>query len=205
MKRTFFLSLVFMSVIFISCKKDNSTGSSSGSGPAGNWQFVSLTAHTSVTQQYNDAGSNDMDISTSDYTSSNASGSVSFSNGTATGSGVAYSVSTTVYETSYEDGTLVDTFSAPFTFTVQPTNSVSTYKTIGTDSLYFPGGGFISSSSLSGGGAQQTEASGYKYSIAGDSLLTMTSVYSKDTVENLGGITAQVHEAANYSVLLRKK
>jgi hypothetical protein len=197
------LSIAAIAIIFfVSCKKDSS--SSSSSDPlTGTWSFVGMNVQTQVTDNYSDAGTAYKDVSTSNYQAANPAGTVVFSGGTATSTGIAYSVSTTVYDQSYEDNVLIDTFSEPFTFSIQPTSSSSKYQIIGTDSVFFPGGAFISSSSLAGG-TQQTVASGYKFHISGD-MLTMTSVYAADSTVNSSGLLEQLNEQANYSVTLKKQ
>ena len=201
--KKFSLSLLVIVIVFISCKK-NSGGSSSTDALSGTWKFNSMTAHTQSDSKYNISPDSYEDISTSDFTTTSAGGTIAFSGGNATSTNITYSVSTTVFGQSYEDNVLVDTFSAPFDVTVPPSSSVDKYQIIGTDSVIFPAGGFISSSAISGGATTQTTASRFKFTISGNTL-TMTTAFSQDSTETVSGITQQVTEQANYSVSLTKQ
>ena len=200
MKKSTLLSALSFLIIFSACKKDNSTATDP---IAGTWNFISISANTRASSSYSILGSQLKDITTSSYTSTNGAGSVTFSGGNAVSKNIAYSVSTTAYDQSYQDNVLVDTFSMPFDFSIQPTSSTTTYKIIGTDSVSFPGGNIVSSQSLPNGAAQSV-ASGYRFSILSDTL-TMTSIYSKDTVQNISGTIASVSEQVAYIVKLKKQ
>jgi hypothetical protein len=204
MKKIILFCAAFL-LIFTACKKD-SGGSGGGSSDAlsGTWKFTSVTASTQATGEYNDAGDDIKDVTTSNYTSTDNTGTYVFSGGTATSAGVGYSVSTTLYYTSYDNNVLTDNDSTPYSVTVPSSGGASTYKIIGTDSVYFTGG-FVTSADLSGGAQQATTPLGYKFQISGK-VLTMTSAIIKDTTEDLGGgLLAQIHDVANFSVTLTKQ
>jgi hypothetical protein len=200
MKRLSILTAFSFLLVLAACKKETSASADS---LAGTWNFISMSASTNVTYNYTDFGTQYKDISISNYTSSNGSGSVTFSGDNVTSKNIGYSVSTTVFEQSYEDNVLVDTFSMPFNFSVQPTSSTTTYKIIGSDSLWFPGGNIVSSQSLPNGSAPAV-ASGYRFNISNDTL-TLSSIYAKDTVQDLGGVSSLVSQYANYTVKLKRQ
>ena len=198
------LLLATLLFAFASCKKDSNSPGNSSDALSGTWNFTSVTASTQATGEYNDAGDDIKDVTTSNYTSTDNAGTYTFSGGTATSAGITYSVSTTLYYTSYDNNVLVENDSTPYSVTVPSSGGVSTYKIIGTDSVFFPSG-FVTSADLSGGAQQATTPLGYKFHISGN-VLTMVSAIVKDTTEDLGGgILAQVHESANFSVMLTKQ
>jgi|SRR5580698_2519846 hypothetical protein len=204
MKKIIFLYCTLLALPFISCKKDSGNQNSTPDVLSGNWNFTSLSAQTAVTDEYNIGGDDFKYVTTSSYSSDSNRGTISFASGTATTTGIAYSVSTTLFVSSYENGALVDTTSTPFTISVPSSGSFSSYKLIGTDSVFFANG-FVTSNELTGDSAQAATPIGYRFQINGN-ILTMASAIAKDTVADIGGgVLAQVHEAANFSLTLTKQ
>lgn len=179
------LLLTFLTsvTIIVSCKKSNSSSSSQGNTVNGNWYFESFHAKTQSTTTYTSGGVQYQTVSVSDYTSADNAGTVNFNAGTMTGTNITYYVSSTVFATDYENGQETDTASAPFTFYLPPTNTSNSYTLVGSDSLYFPSGSFTSTSGQSG-------ASGAKIAFSGDSVMTMSTSYSKDSSGSLYGTPA---------------
>jgi hypothetical protein len=91
---------------------------------------------------------------------------------------LAYTVSTTATAYVYNGPVFIDSVSAPYTFTLPPTSEAASYKAVGSDSLYFPGGGIVP-----GGG------SGCRYSINGDTL--HIAINGSQTVQG-GGVETVV-------------
>lgn len=204
MKNVFLSASMTIVFFLISCKKESSTTGNSTDPLKGSWKFLTMTAHTKVTSKYTDGGIANTEIATSDYTTYNGVGIISFSDGTVTAQGIGYSVDASVFASFYADGVFIDSLSIPFSATAPPTNSSGQYKIIGTDSIYFPAGGIVSAG-MPGSNNQQTLASGYKFHIVGDTLLSMTSSIAKDTLENLGGIMVANRDEAAYTVKLRRQ
>ena len=203
MKKIILLYATFL-FVFTSCKKDSGSSNSSPDALSGTWKFTSLNAQTEATDEYNVSGDDFKYVTTSDYNSENAAGTITFSGGTATSTAVSYSVDTFAYVTSYENNVFIETDTAPLSVTIPSASSVATYKIIGTDSVFFANG-FVTSTDLSGGAPQPATPSGYKFHITGN-VLTMTSAIVKDTTQDVGGgILAQVHENANLNVILTKQ
>jgi hypothetical protein len=201
MKKIILLYATFL-FVFTSCKKDSSANGSDAL--SGTWKFTSLTAHTESTLEYNDAGLDDREVTTSDYTSADNAGTYTFSGGTATGSGITYSVSTNAYLSIYENNILVENDSFPFSITIPASSSVSTYKIIGTDSLFFADG-FVTSTDVTSGIPQTTTPIGYKFHISGN-ILTMESNAVKNSTQDVGGgVLAQIQETAAFNVTLTKQ
>jgi hypothetical protein len=193
-----------VSLFIISCKKEDSTAGNNTDPLKGTWKFLTMKAKTKSTTTYDFGGLTMSEVTASDYTTTNGLGTFSFANGTATAQGIGYTLETNVFTASYENGQLTDTMSIPMSFIPPSTNSSGQYKIIGTDSVYFPAGGIISGS-VPGGNNSTTMASGYKFTIGGDTLLTMTGHLLKDSVANMGGVIASIREEINYTSDWRKQ
>jgi len=202
-KLTFPATALFL-LTFIACKKDNSgTGGAAPAALAGNWSFVSLTAHTQSTVTETGGGVTDKSVTISQYTTTNNSGLVTFSADSMYSKGVGYSVNTVAEGYEYENGVLLDSIGAPFTFTYPPTTSTAKYQLIGKDSLYFPGGGGLVSTPGSGG-TPSSVASGGHFVING-STMTITVGGSQSTTQSGGGITVTSQVQAVETVTLIKQ
>lgn len=204
MKKIALFSIFSVSLLTFSCKKEDSTAGNNAGVLKGSWKFLTMKAKTKGTTTYDFGGLNMSAIVTTDYTTTNGVGVFTFGDGTATAQGIGYSLDTYEFIATYENGQLADTTSMPVSFTMPPTNSSGQYKVIGSDSLYFPAGGIISGD-VPGGSDVTTIASGYKFTIAGDTLLTMTSHIIKDSVANMSGITASLKEEVNFSATYRRQ
>ncbi|HSZ86731.1 MAG TPA: hypothetical protein VK787_11925 [Puia sp.] len=192
-------------LIFISCKKD-----SSGSGGGGNdtlsgtsWSFTSMTAQTQATEEEIEASDDIKSVTTSGYTTTDNAGTISFSGGKATATNIAYSVDSPLIVLTYDNNVLLETDTIPFSFSAPSSSSSSTYKVIGSDSLYFTNG-FVTSGDITGGNPQPTAPSGYKFHITGNTMI-MTTIIVKDSSANISGVSTQLHESANISILLTKQ
>lgn len=147
------LTILAAALVVVSCKK---SGSSSNSGSlVGNWNFLYLKASSTVTVSSGGVTS----VTKGSYTTQNNAGTAKFTSDSLSLNGLAYTASTTATAYVYNGQTLIDSVSAPYTFTLSPTSESASYKAVGSDSLYFPGGGIVP-----GGG------SGCHYSIVGDTL-----------------------------------
>jgi len=194
----FFIALI---VIFISCKK-NSIKSQNAS-LSGTWTLVSVSAQTQVISQYTNLGIVLTDIASSEYTSSDNTGLVNFSNGTATITNIGYTVSTDVFYENYQNKVLVDTFYAPFSKVFNPANSSNPYQVITVDSMSYNGGGIVSPTNLPEG-VSQAMVSGFKFNINGNSL-TLTAHLNNTTSGNVSGMPATFNESAIYTIKLSKQ
>lgn len=198
-KAIFFLLTAFILSSIVSCKKDDSSTSST-SPLTGNWKLISISAQTQSTIQYTDAGSVFKTVTNSAYTSTNNGGTVTFSPSAITATGVTYQISDTAYGYDYMDNQLEDSLSFPFAFTCPPTNSTSSYKMIGQDSIYFAGQTLITTQGSTG----SSSPSGAKFNITGNTL-TLTSNLLKDTVINYAGTPMSQHETGVASLILQKQ
>jgi hypothetical protein len=197
MKTKIFLVLAALStLIIVSCKKSSS--SSQSNSLIGKWFFESEHVTTQSNTAYTSGGINYQTVSVSDYTTTYDSGTVNITSNTMTTAGLTYYISSRVFATDYENGVVVDTTSAPFTYYVAPASAATTYTMIGTDSVYFPTGGFTSTPGSSGG------AGGAKIAIVGDSVLTLSTAYSKDSTGFLYGMPVTITNQANLVTTLHR-
>src|SRR5580704_1092946 len=172
-KRLLFLFAFTALLIIGACKKDS--GSNSGNPITGNWKFISVSSVTQAIVQTSDGISAYKTITNSAYLSTNNSGTVTIAGNTMTANGVAYSITDTAYASDYQDNVLIDTFSQVFTFNFPASNSVSNYKLINSDSVYFTGQGIFSTP-----GATGSMPAGARLVLNGN-ILTMTSSVVKDS------------------------
>ena len=196
MRNKFTLSTIALALLFITaCKK------SSDKGPIdGNWNFTSMHVTGTSTSQDTENGTVYKTVSTSDYTTKDNKGTVAISGGSMSSKGLAYSVDTTFAYVSYEDDVETDEGTLPFFFTLPESSSVSSFKLIGTDSIYFPSGGFGSI----GGTTTQSAASGGRYTLS-DNKLTITLKVDQTSTDNSSGIAVQKHDVATATTTLTRQ
>ena len=173
------LSAVLMILTMVACKKSNS-GSSSSTNPlaGGTWNFVDLSSNANLTATESGLISGKI-VDLTDFTTIDNSGTISFTADSMSGSGIGYTIDTT-YTTYTYAGTTSDTVTTPYTTTISPTSSSTSYQLIGSDSIYF-GSGTPFSVSLYAGDTVKIE--GAHFSISGNTL-TLTS-----TIDQAGNVT----------------
>jgi hypothetical protein len=185
-------------LVAASCKKSNS---STGNSLTGSWNLLQIVAHTrsAVDQTY---GPDDyQDVTTSDYTTTNNAGTITFTGSVANTSGITYEANFLAMDSSYMDGQFIGEFSAPYDLTIPATSGSSKYQQIGSDSLYFPAGGVFS---MGGGGGTQTTPVGSRFAIRGDTLALTTTIHQV-TTQNIGGIpTSQTSDAVETAYFKKK-
>ena len=196
MKKNHILFLVAALAIIASCKKDN-TNNNNSSGIDGTYKFNGMHSTSNSTITSNDG---EKIVTLADWTSANNQGTIVFNNGNATNTNFSYSVNSVSKGYYYEDNILVDSMSSPLVITIPTTNSVSTYQLIGSDSIYFPKGGFATigtttTSSNAGGGH-------YKMSV---NQLTLTINGTKDSTFSDSGTMYQVQQSVVSSIVLVKQ
>jgi hypothetical protein len=156
------LTILLFSVFLFSCKKSNSSTSGGGGGSVqGNWKFLYLTAQTQGTATVSGV----TDITKSTYTTTDNSGTFSFTADSVVVTNLTYTANFSAEAYTYLGSTLLDSLSEPLSETIPATNESTAYKQIGNDSLYFPSGGFSA-----GGSMGTTIASGARYVISNDTL-----------------------------------
>lgn len=167
----------------------------------GTWKFVSVGGRVSQTAEFTQAGSAIKAVTTSDFTSQNNGGTITFDSSTMTANGITFSVNTAGKTYIYLAGVLYDSLNTPFTQTVSPQSATSGYKKIGSDSLYFQDGGLLTALT---GGLLPSAPTGCKVAFTGNTM-KMTIVYDTVTSQDYQGIPAKVTIHANLVATLQKQ
>jgi hypothetical protein len=174
------LSAVFVILMMGACKKSNN-GSSGSTNPltGTTWNFVDLTSNAQLTATVSEGLFSGTVEDVTAFTTIDNSGTITFTADSMAGSGIGYTIDTTYTTYTYAAGS-GDTVTTPFTTTISPTSSSTSYQLIGSDSIYF-GSGTPFSVSLYAGDTVKIE--GAHFSISGNTL-TLTS-----TINQAGNVT----------------
>ncbi len=194
------LSCCTLILFAASCKK--SQNSAPANALSGNYKLVNIHAHTYSSADENAGGIDDQTITVSDYTSIDNSGGLDITGNTMSTVNMAYGVSTTLEGAEFIDGVFQDSLSFPFDVTIPASSNTSSYKLIGTDSLYFPSG-FISSPN--GGAPVKTIAVGAKFLLSGSTLTMTIIVPPQISTQSTGGATITSTESATETITLQKQ
>lgn len=203
MKKKYALILI---CFLVACQKgiepfdDNSGSNQNGTDISGTWNFISMEAHTQSTIEYAQDDTDYKAVTLSDYITQNNKGTVTFDSGNCNSSNLGYVIADSFSLYDYKNNILADSSQLPFNYSVDNSNSTGTYKIIGSDSIYFPQGGFVSYNGIS----EQSIASGGKFSINGNTL-TITEKFYRDTTELYGGIPNYLNESGTVVIQLQKK
>ena len=149
----------------------------------------------------NDGVNDYLDVTISDYTTTNTGGSISFSGGVATTTNLTYEAIFDAVDSTYMDRQFAGVISAPYDITIPATSGTSRYQQIGSDSLYFPAGGAFTMGTT---GGTQTTPTGSRFSINGDTLVMTTRIHQVVT-QNVGGVSATQTSDALETAYLKKQ
>jgi hypothetical protein len=173
------LSAVLVILTMGACKKSNSGGTSSSTNPlTGTWNFIDLSSNGNLTATESGFVSGKI-VDITNFTTIDNSGTITFTADSMSGSGIGYTIDTT-YTTYTYVGSTSDTVTTPYTTTITPTSSSTSYQLVGSDSIYF-GAGTPFYVSLYAGDTVKIE--GAHFSISGNTL-TLTS-----TIDQAGNVT----------------
>jgi hypothetical protein len=209
MRAKLVLTVIIMSVLIVSCQKEaifdpnnpNGGGTTSGQSIIGNWKFIEFKAKTKSTGIANDPFlGNIKTITISDYTTVDNAGTLNIEASKLTATDLTYSVNSIAKVYMYEDNVLVDSVDFPFQTTMPPSTSTSTYKRVGTDSLYLNSGLFTNSST---GANTQTLGGGVKLKFDGNKMI-WTSVYKNNSVQNINGVSVTKIDEATLTTTFQK-
>lgn len=131
--------------------------------------------------------------------SQDATGTVTIAAGKITSSNIGYSINTISKATLYENGILIDSFDIPYQVTLPPSNSVSTYTKIGTDSLYFQSG-----SMFMGGATLSSKPAGMKLSMQ-NGLLQFTGAVRETSTQLQQGDRVTLDSKGSFVMSLKKR
>jgi hypothetical protein len=199
-------------LVLVSCSKEKSidtpentpgsgNGNAVGKTEKGTWKFVSMRGITLETIEFSQFGDAKKLVSTSDYTSTNNTGTVKFDGSTMSGIGLTYSIDGVAKTYIYTNGTLDDSLELPFGAIVPPTNSTANYKKIGSDSIYVQSGAFTN---VGTGGTTQASSGGYKLAWDGDKM-TMTAKATLSKIDLSTGISQKITQHATQIITLQKQ
>jgi hypothetical protein len=166
----------------------------------GDWKFISLSGKLAQTAEFSQAGLAFKAISSSNFTSQNNGGTVTFDSQKMTANGITMSVNASAKTYIYTNGLLLDSLQTPLDQTLSPQNVTSNYTKIGADSLHFQDGGFLSALT---GGVLPASPTGCKLKFEGN-LMKMTVVYDTVTTQDYQGIPAKITLRAELVATLQK-
>lgn len=192
-KKILALSAVVMSVLFVSCKKENSNPSNAEIN--GTWNFASMETDGSVSQEYTDEFGTTKTINTYDFVSEDNKGTITFDGSKIVSSNLSYSVDYVLTAKTYQDGVLVGTSTLPINQSYPASSSTASYKMVGTDSIYFEGG-----SMFMGGVTTELIPSGAKLDLQGNTLF-MTQYVNQTKTQDIFGIP--ITTAMNLKVVVK--
>lgn len=186
-----------MSIVFVGCQKELSIdGLGGGSGAGGNsaligaWKFLELSAKTESDVLVTDGADTERAITTSQYTTMNNKGTVTFDATKMISSGIGYDIDADAKTYLYANGMLLDSLDFPFAVSIPSSSGEAKYKAIGSDSLYFETGFF----SVPGTNPQASLPSGTKYTIVGNILTMNTNSVATKTETSAGLTTTQTNK-----------
>lgn len=212
-KLTPFLLCACILLAMASCEKEQSIdtlghtpgipdGGSANGSEIGTWKFLFMNASTSATITYTDGVDKVMTVTTSDYTSTDNAGTITFDGKNMTTANIAYTVDGIAQTKFYTNNVLEDSLEFPFGGVMPVTNSSIPYKKIGSDSLYFSSGVLTGMDPNSG--VTQTVPAGYKLKFEGDKMI-ITMKYSATKMEFVQGITQRMTSYAVTTSTLQKQ
>lgn len=153
-----------------------------GNNIVGDYDFVGLTAHTESTVTLTDQGQTIKTVMVSDYVTRSNVGTAKITFNQFIGTGIGYSIDTTVNVSTYINNVLTEQLNVLFVATIPPTNSISPYIQITADSITVTGDfGVLPDPS----GYVPTGPIGLKLSWSGDTLfLKVNSTFTQTVTQN---------------------
>ena len=181
---------------------DSSLGLPAGSTTPnlnGNWKFLGMHSKTESIVELTDGVDLLKTITLSEYNSTNNTGTLDIDATKMTSTNFGYQVDTVASGFIYENNVLIDTVSAPFSFILPPSNSVSPYTKVSADSIYFTGGQFVNMT----GTAPLNKPTGVKLKFQGNKLF-MTINLTVTDVQTVLGIRQSTKETVNAVMTYQK-
>jgi hypothetical protein len=139
-----FLTTLSFTLALASCQKEinyalPNASAVPGNSIVGDYDFVGLSAHTESTVTVTEQGQTIKTVTVSDYVTKNNVGTAKITFNQLIGTGIGYSIDTTVNVKTYINNVLSEQMDISFVGTVPPTNTVSPYLQITADSLTVTG------------------------------------------------------------------
>jgi hypothetical protein len=195
------LCLIGCSFLVFSCHKSNDAGGSSAQ-LVGNYKLLYLSLQSQSVNQVSGGGQTQKTVTNTSYTTVQNTGTISFTKDSIASKGVGYTANWTSIGYVYQNGSLIDSVSIPFSITIPPTNSATKYDVIGSDSLYFHGGYLTAGI---GGGSTIAPPSGGRYSFKGDTLFLISKVSQTTPPQTSGGITVTASASGVATIAMLKQ
>jgi hypothetical protein len=188
MKISKLLLLLSTVIAFTACQKelkfDDGLANTDSSSVVGAWKFISMQTDMNLTLEGEQNGVPMSVVATSNYTTINNGGTITFDNNQMIAAGLTYSVDAIAKATVYVAGIPVNTSDVPITGTVPPTDDTGAYEQFGADSIYVQSGALAI---LDPGGVLQNTGLGFKLKWIGNQM-TMTTRIQTITSEDYMGI-----------------
>ncbi|GGH60761.1 uncharacterized protein YdeI (BOF family) [Filimonas zeae] len=173
----------------------------------GTWIFTGMQAKLVSDMTMSVQGMGTRSVTTTEYTTTDNSGTITFTTDKATTKDIVYSVSTTSKAKIYVTGMETQDYSFPFAYTASASSGSNNYRTVNSDSLYFPGGGLVSvdvPNNTGQNGTYPTQAAGYKYKITGNTLTLSLNTNIKPDMPPMEGVTYNGNNHVNIVMSFKK-
>jgi len=201
MRKTLTYVVIVATLFALSCSKKNDATPGDSSSLVGKYEFLYMRAATQSTVSESAAGQSLKTITYTNYTTTDNTGTVTFTKDSAATSDLGYTASTNALGYIYENNVLTDSIEMPFDEVIPPTSTITKYDVFGKDSIYFH-------SSLMSGlstGTTATYPSGGRFSFKGDTLFITMKLSQKLPNQNQGGVTVSTSVAINATMAMKKQ
>ncbi|HXS55554.1 MAG TPA: hypothetical protein VN726_05485 [Hanamia sp.] len=196
MKTNLLLMLSFLMILFASCSKDHKDATSSAIQGTYKLKYITVKDNSTL------SALNQKSVNVVNYTTTNNGGTFVIDASNITTSGLTWEATDSVPTYTYYNNQLVDSTKSSFTIKYPATNSSTSYKLIGTDSIYLPQGG-PASVILSGTGLPAGSYGG-RYNLSGN-VLTIIQSASKDSTFQSNGLSYTLSATEIASVVMEKQ
>ena len=191
MKKILPILITTAAIAFYSCQKELQDGtinpppvdvdnSNLVDSMQGNWNFIEINAETESSSEFSLEGSTRKTLAFMDYNTQNNHGTISIDDSVIHAIGLTYSISSTIKTYTYIDGVLNDSNENRVNIVFPETESITPYKAVGPDSIFFPKGGFTDIA----GSRVITKPSAAKIILEGNTLSFKQDIFA-DTTQNI--------------------
>ena len=165
----------------------------------GDWNFVNITAATQSSTEFNILGVNRKTVAVLNYNTQNNGGTVTITDSMIHAVGITYTVSSTIKTYTYISGVLNDSSVSNVNLVFPETESMTPYKVVGPDSVFFAKGGFtdIAASRI------KTKPVAAKVIFEGNALLFQQNIF-KDSTQNIDGTDYHIIQTGTAVIKLQK-
>jgi hypothetical protein len=183
---------------------DNNSGNGGGAGTVseiGTWKFINMHITNDGSIETNASGAPMATKVSTDFTTTNNSGTVAFDGKIMTFKNVTYTMEGIMKADIYISGVKTSSQDLPFTYNYPAATAAYDYKKIRTDSLYFSSS---FESGISATGAIQIGPAGAKLKWNGDKMI-MTMVVEENRAGTFQGMLAKIINKSTIITTLQKQ